>query len=57
MKILTLSEKRKKIAEALNANKKAAELGPNDVEAHRSHSAVYNGGEDRVMIGINFYAL
>jgi tetratricopeptide (TPR) repeat protein len=27
------------------------------IPAHRSHSAVYNGGEDRVMIGINFYAL
>jgi tetratricopeptide (TPR) repeat protein len=27
------------------------------IPAHRSHSAVYNGEEDRVMIGINFYAL
>ena len=27
------------------------------IPATRKHSAVYNGGEDRVMIGINFYSL
>jgi hypothetical protein len=27
------------------------------IPAERMHSAVYGGDEDRVMIGINFYAL
>ena len=25
--------------------------------ADRSHSAIYNGKEDRIMIGVNFYSL
>ena len=27
------------------------------IPAKRRHTAVYEGGEDRVMIGVNFYSL
>ena len=27
------------------------------IPAYRKHCAIYNGGEDRIMIGINFYSL
>jgi hypothetical protein len=27
------------------------------IPAYRKHCAIYNGGKDRIMIGINFYAL
>jgi len=61
---MNINQKLKLGIEALKENnlKDAEKILPSDgtmiiIPSGRSHSAVYDGKKDRIMIGVNFYSL